>query len=72
VGHVDPRRPGGRIDLDGTVTTFPLEPATCRPAQLATGRDGAVWYTRSGDDRIGRIGRSTVGTDIRKIAIESK
>ena len=27
----------------------------CRPSQLAVGPDGAVWFTRNGDDRIGRI-----------------
>lgn len=34
---------------------YQLEPASCRPSQLIAGPDDAVWFTRSEDDRIGRI-----------------
>ena len=34
---------------------YELDSATCRPSQITTGPDRALWFTRSGDDRIGRI-----------------
>jgi virginiamycin B lyase len=48
-GQIARLKPGGDPEL------YQLEPASCRPSQLVAGPDDAVWFTRSGDDRIGRI-----------------
>ncbi len=48
-GQIARLKPGGLPEL------HQLDPATCRPSQIVTGADGALWFTRSGDDRIGRI-----------------
>lgn len=56
----------GRISGDGTVTEFPLptidgnrggDPLSgALPRGIAAGPDGAMWFTESGADQIGRIG----------------
>jgi len=48
-GEIARLEPGGRLDL------YELDSATCRPSQIVTGPDEALWFTRPGDDRIGRI-----------------
>ncbi len=35
---------------------FDLEAAGSRPSVVTGGPDGSIWFTRNGDDRIGRIG----------------
>lgn len=40
---------------DGQVERFDLDAADCRPSVLVAGPDDAIWFTRSGDNRIGRI-----------------
>lgn len=48
----------GRITPSGDITTFPpyspIPDINFQPIALATGSDGALWFT-NGDDRIGRI-----------------
>ena len=38
----------------GDVTVYPVDPQS-RPSIITAGPDGAMWFTRTGDDRIGRI-----------------
>lgn len=44
-----------RADPAGGVVLHTLDSATCRPSQIVAGADDALWFTRAGDDRIGRI-----------------
>jgi virginiamycin B lyase len=41
--------------VGGEVERFDLGAAGSRPSVIVGGPDGAVWFTRNGDDRIGRI-----------------
>jgi virginiamycin B lyase len=43
-----------RITSGGDVTVYPVHPQS-RPSIITAGPDGAMWFTRTGDDRIGRI-----------------
>ncbi len=43
-----------RVSPTGEVSTFSVGEGS-RPSIIAAGPDGALWFTRSGDDRIGRI-----------------
>jgi len=48
----------GRITIDGSVTTY-SDPSIHVPTEIATGPDGALWFTNAGSDpannTIGRI-----------------
>jgi virginiamycin B lyase len=37
------------------VTEFPTVTANSAPVGITTGQDGALWFTESGQDKIGRI-----------------
>jgi streptogramin lyase len=42
--------------VDNEVERFDLGAPDSRPSVIVPSPEGAVWFTRSGDDRIGRIG----------------
>jgi virginiamycin B lyase len=55
----------GRITTAGKVTTY-TDPSISRPAWIAAGPDGALWFTNYGNNSIGRIttaGKVTTYTD---------
>src|SRR5688500_20311410 len=43
-----------RVAPDGDLRVHPVADGS-RPSLITRGSDGALWFTRSGDDRIGRI-----------------
>jgi streptogramin lyase len=45
----------GRITTAGTITEFLIPSWNASPAGIAVGPDGAVWFTESGANQIGRI-----------------
>ncbi|MFI6323368.1 ATP-binding cassette domain-containing protein [Nonomuraea sp. NPDC050556] len=45
----------GRITVDGSVGTFPLDPADGGPTVITPSPDGALWFTEFHGHRVGRI-----------------
>jgi hypothetical protein len=45
----------GRITTGGTVTEYAVPSATSSPWGITAGPDGALWFTETGGNRIGRI-----------------
>ena len=45
----------GRITVDGTPSSFPLESSASFPVFITVGPDGNLWFTDSGRNAIGRI-----------------
>jgi streptogramin lyase len=46
-----------------TFTEFPLSTAVSEPEGIATGPDGALWFTEAGTNKIGRITAAGVITE---------
>src|SRR3954466_1504082 len=49
------------LQIDGTVTEFPLPNPGSGPTTLALDRDGTVWFTEGAGNRIGRIAPDGTG-----------
>jgi virginiamycin B lyase len=47
----------GRITTSGSITEYSLPNSSSGPSGITTGPDGALWFTESGTDKIGRIVR---------------
>src|SRR4029077_187725 len=45
----------GRITIAGMITEFPIPTANGEPLGIAAGPDGALWFTESNGNKIGRI-----------------
>ena len=52
----------GRITTAGVMTEFPLATAKAGPWSIATGSDGALWFTENQQSQIGRITTAGVVT----------
>jgi virginiamycin B lyase len=50
----------GRITPSGTVQEFPIPTANSQPQAIASGPDGALWFTEAQANKIGRITTSGV------------
>jgi virginiamycin B lyase len=53
----------GRFTPAGSVKTFAIPTAQCRPRGIAAGADGALWFTEYGANTIGRITTAGVMTE---------
>jgi hypothetical protein len=53
------------------ITEFPL-PTASQPSQIAAGADGNVWFTESGDNKIGRITPAGIITEFALAAANSR
>ncbi|NGO69231.1 virginiamycin B lyase family protein [Streptomyces boncukensis] len=60
IARVVPPPPGAGAGDAPRVDVFPLDSRTCGPTVITPGPDGALWFTRFQDHRIGRI--TTRGT----------
>jgi streptogramin lyase len=54
-------------DTDGKVTEFPLPNPNSGPTTIALAADGALWFTESAGNRIGRM--SPDGSGVREFAL---
>ena len=58
----------GRITTSGSITEYPIPTSKSSPESIATGPDGALWFTEIGANKIGRI---TTGGAVTEFPIPS-